>query len=219
LQGVLQRGTARSIAQFAPFVAGKTGTSDNENDAWFVGFTNDVTVAAWVGYDNADGKRRTLGGGQTGGSVAVPIFEPIMQAVWAHHVQRVALSPPSPEARRNLIARRVDLDTGDDDVAGTGRGLVEYFRRDRSGGASDSQYRLVSRGETLSGYDQPAFEPWAPWGSRRSDTPPPARPQQPWGGFFGWQQQPPPPSPPRYDDPRYQQRYRSDRDRYSSPRY
>ena len=63
LQGVLARGTARSIAGLAPYVAGKTGTSDDENDAWFVGFTNDVTVAVWVGYDNADGKRRTLGGG------------------------------------------------------------------------------------------------------------------------------------------------------------
>src|SRR5207344_1522039 len=38
MQGVLARGTARSIANLAPYVAGKTGTSDNENDAWFVGF-------------------------------------------------------------------------------------------------------------------------------------------------------------------------------------
>jgi membrane peptidoglycan carboxypeptidase len=62
LQGVLARGTARTIAWLAPYVAGKTGTSDEENDAWFVGFTNEVTVAVWIGYDNADGKRRTLGG-------------------------------------------------------------------------------------------------------------------------------------------------------------
>src|SRR5262249_26011347 len=40
MQGVLARGTARAISNLAPFVAGKTGTSDNENDAWFVGFTN-----------------------------------------------------------------------------------------------------------------------------------------------------------------------------------
>jgi membrane carboxypeptidase/penicillin-binding protein len=45
LQGVLARGTARSIAALSPDVAGKTGTTDDENDAWFVGFTNDVTVA------------------------------------------------------------------------------------------------------------------------------------------------------------------------------
>jgi penicillin-binding protein 1A len=69
MQGVLARGTARSIAHLAPYVAGKTGTSDNENDAWFVGITNDVTVAVWVRYDNADNKPRTLGGGSTGGGL------------------------------------------------------------------------------------------------------------------------------------------------------
>ena len=47
MQGVLARGTAWSIANLAPYVAGKTGTSDNENDAWFVGFSNEVTV--WCG--------------------------------------------------------------------------------------------------------------------------------------------------------------------------
>src|SRR3954471_11952246 len=71
MQGVLARGTAHAISGLAPYVAGKTGTSDDENDAWFVGFTNDVTVSVWLGYDNATGKRRTLGGGATGGGVAV----------------------------------------------------------------------------------------------------------------------------------------------------
>ena len=61
LQGVVARGTARAINSLSPYVAGKTGTTEDENDGWFVGFTNDVTVAVWVGYDNADGKRRTLG--------------------------------------------------------------------------------------------------------------------------------------------------------------
>jgi len=55
LQGVL-----------VPYVAGTTGTTDDENNVWFVGFTNDVTVAVWLGYDNADGERRTLGGGSMG---------------------------------------------------------------------------------------------------------------------------------------------------------
>ena len=110
MQGVLARGTARSIAHLAPYVAGKTGTSDNENDAWFVGFTNDVTVAVWLGYDNADGKRRTLGGGSTGGGVAVPIFEPVIQAVWTYITPKIALAPPSPEAKRQLTCKSVDLD-------------------------------------------------------------------------------------------------------------
>ena len=99
LQGVVSRGTANAVADLAPYVAGKTGTSDDENDAWFVGFTNDVTVAVWVGYDNADGKRRTLGAGATGGTVAVPIFKPIIQAVWTDVVRKTELAPPSAVCR------------------------------------------------------------------------------------------------------------------------
>jgi penicillin-binding protein 1A len=70
LQGVVARGTARSIGHLSPYVAGKTGTTDDANDGWFVGFTNDVTVATWVGYDNADEQHRTLGDGETGARVA-----------------------------------------------------------------------------------------------------------------------------------------------------
>jgi membrane carboxypeptidase/penicillin-binding protein len=146
LQGVLARGTARTISGLAPYVAGKTGTSDEENDAWFVGFTNDVTVAVWIGYDNAAGKRRTLGGGATGGHVAVPIFEPVMQAVWANVAPRTALAPPSPEARRQLACKSIDLESGEAATA-AGRVITECFRTDRSGQILDTQYQLVSREE------------------------------------------------------------------------
>src|SRR6202040_1395361 len=112
LQGVVERGTARAIAQLSPYVGGKTGTSDDENDAWFVGFTNDVTVGVWVGYDNADGRRRPLGGGQTGGRVAVPIFEQIIEATWAQYARQAPLNPPSPEAKKELIALPIDLASG-----------------------------------------------------------------------------------------------------------
>ena len=86
----MARGTAASIRQHAGFVGGKTGTTDNENDAWFVGFTSDVTVAVWVGYDNAGG-RRTLGQGETGGKNAVPIAEQIIQATWQYHAPKTPL--------------------------------------------------------------------------------------------------------------------------------
>ena len=134
MQGVLARGTARSIANLAPYVAGKTGTSDNENDAWFVGFSNEVTVAVWLGYDNADGKRRTLGGGATGGGVAVPIFEPVIEAAWAHGIVRTALAPPSPEAKQWLSCKAAE------------RGEVsECLRTDAKGRVVDTQNFLISR--------------------------------------------------------------------------
>jgi len=139
MQGVLARGTARSIAHLAPFVAGKTGTSDDENDAWFVGFTNDVTVAVWLGYDNSAGKRRTLGVGATGGGVAVPIFEPVVQAVWAHVAPKATLAPPSPEATRQLSCKSVDRDP-DEVQSGT-----ECLRINDKGKIIDTKYRLISR--------------------------------------------------------------------------
>jgi membrane carboxypeptidase/penicillin-binding protein len=159
LQGVVQRGTANSIRQLAPYVAGKTGTSDDENDAWFVGFTNDVTVAIWVGYDNGNG-RRTLGAGQTGGHVAVPIFKPIIEAAWAYHAPQAALAPPSPEARRQLVVLPVSLASGSR-AAGGGAGTInEYFRLDPSGHVAETQYRLVSEleAETLRQTEMPFGE-------------------------------------------------------------
>jgi penicillin-binding protein 1A len=134
-------------------VAGKTGTTEGENDAWFMGFTNDVTVAVWVGYDNADGKRRTLGGGQTGASVAIPIFEPIIQAVWAQYAPKTPLNPPSAEAKRDMVARPIDLASGDPVASGGAKSFVEYFRRDRRGDPYDTQYQLVSRDEAYMAHE------------------------------------------------------------------
>jgi penicillin-binding protein 1A len=153
MQGVLARGTARAIADLSPYVAGKTGTSDDENDAWFVGFTNDVTVAVWIGYDNSDGVRRTLGGGSTGGGVAVPIFEPVIQAVWANVTPRAALAPPSPEARRQLSCKSVDLESGEATERG-GKAITECFRVDGKGRIIDTQTRLVSRDGEHAGRDR-----------------------------------------------------------------
>ena len=201
LQGVVERGTARPIRQLAPYVAGKTGTSENENDAWFVGFSNEVTIAVWVGYDNAGNKRRTLGGGETGGKVAVPIFESIMQAVWSEYAPRTFLSPPSPRARGQLVDLPVDLTTGNRLASGSPRAFVEHFHLDRQGQLEDTQFRLVSRGgiyayrdgdifgetERPSGwtyppgwpYDNGAASPPSPWRV-------PPRPRlSPWGGLFG----------------------------------
>jgi penicillin-binding protein 1A len=151
LQGVLERGTARSIRHLAPYVAGKTGTTENENDAWFVSFTNDVTVSVWVGYDNADGQRRTLGNGETGAQVAIPIFQSIIQAVWASYAPPSVLSLPSPEARRQLVDLPIDLVTGDLMPQSTEASFMEHLHLNGQGELQDTQYRLVPR-ETAYAY-------------------------------------------------------------------
>jgi len=158
LQGVLERGTARNLKALAPYAAGKTGTSDDENDAWFVGFTNDITVAVWVGHDNADGKRRTLGRGQTGAKVAAPIFKDIVEAAWNNGVPKAPLSPPSPQAAKQLIALPIDLNTGDRLTDGQRGAFMEHFRLNWFGRLSETQYRLVPQEEV---YALRNPDPWS----------------------------------------------------------
>jgi len=165
LQGVVDRGTARAIRALSPYVAGKTGTTEDAVDGWFVGFTNDVTVAVWVGYDNGDGKRRSLGTNETGARVALPIFEPIIDAIWREHIApKALLSGPSREARRELVDLPIDYFSGNrlggdagngarggGDRSGGGGGgtgtpnFVEHFRLGPDGQLADTQYLLVSR--------------------------------------------------------------------------
>ena len=75
MQGVVQRGTGFSAGVgLNRAIAGKTGTSQESNDTWFVGFTPDLVTAVWVGFDD----NSSLGEKETGGSVASPIWRDYM---------------------------------------------------------------------------------------------------------------------------------------------
>ncbi|MCW2307418.1 penicillin-binding protein 1A [Rhodobium gokarnense] len=76
MEGVVQRGTATRVKAVGKPVAGKTGTTNDERDAWFVGFSPDLAVGVFVGYDTP----RPMGRGATGGQVAAPIFTEFMKA-------------------------------------------------------------------------------------------------------------------------------------------
>jgi penicillin-binding protein 1A len=71
MTGVVQRGTAQRLAALGRPLGGKTGTTNDSNDAWFMGFTPDLVVGLYVGFDQP----QSLGDKETGGSTAVPIFE------------------------------------------------------------------------------------------------------------------------------------------------
>ncbi len=70
MKGVIKRGTARSAASLPYHLAGKTGTTDDFKDAWFVGFSPELLCLVWVGYD----KGVNLGGKESGGTAALPIW-------------------------------------------------------------------------------------------------------------------------------------------------
>src|SRR5262249_4463285 len=90
LEGVLERGTARSArtAGFHWRAAGKTGTTDDSRDAWFVGYTPDLLVVVWVGYDD----NQPLG--LTGAQAALPIWIDFMKEVLVGRPSQEFLPPP-----------------------------------------------------------------------------------------------------------------------------
>jgi penicillin-binding protein 1A len=105
LEGVVQRGTATVIREkFLPNVpvAGKTGTTNDEKDAWFIGYTPDLVVGVYVGYDTP----RPMGKGMTGGALAAPIFGDFVK-------QAIGDKPSAPfRVPPGLKFVRVDLKTG-----------------------------------------------------------------------------------------------------------
>ncbi|MDI1285897.1 MAG: penicillin-binding protein 1A [Reyranella sp.] len=80
MQGVTQRGTAGRLAALGRPIAGKTGTTNDARDNWFLGATPDITVGVYIGFDEP----RTLGPGnaETGGGNAVPIYEQIAKVIF-----------------------------------------------------------------------------------------------------------------------------------------
>ena len=75
LEGVVQQGTGARLRSLGRHLAGKTGTSNRNQDAWFVGFSPDLVAAVYVGFDEP----RTLGRYETGAAAALPVFQSFME--------------------------------------------------------------------------------------------------------------------------------------------
>lgn len=103
MKDVLTEGTAKSLKRFSQMypAAGKTGTTDNYVDAWFVGFTPKLVTGVWIGCD----KPRSMGRGFTGGVVAAPVWERFMRRALAGHPHE---DFPKPE---NLVTATIDPKT------------------------------------------------------------------------------------------------------------
>ncbi len=79
MEGVVQSGTATVVREVGKPVAGKTGTTNDEKDAWFIGFSPDLVVGIYIGYD----KPRNLGRGGTGGHLAAPVAKDFLKLALA----------------------------------------------------------------------------------------------------------------------------------------
>ena len=98
LEGVVQRGTAASARGLGRWVGGKTGTTNEYRSAWFVGFSSDIVVGVFFGFDD----NRPLGSGETGATGPVPVFNEFMQVALRERPARPFVRP------RNAVFRTVN---------------------------------------------------------------------------------------------------------------
>ncbi|WP_374251024.1 penicillin-binding protein 1A [Xanthobacter sp.] len=118
MEGVVQRGTGTALKELGKPIAGKTGTTNDEKDAWFIGFTPEIVVGIYLGYD----KPRPMGKGSTGGLLSAPIARDFMKVAIA---DRPAI-PFRVPAGIKLV--RIDRKSGQRTSAGDGNAILEAFK-------------------------------------------------------------------------------------------
>lgn len=118
MQGVIREGTATNLKKIVsrPDIAGKTGTTNENVDAWFMGFSPDYTCGVWVGFDD----EVSMGEGETGGKAAAPIWGYFMRQALKSVPVKDFTPPP------NVEFRHVDSRTGQ--LTSSGNGFQEIFK-------------------------------------------------------------------------------------------
>jgi len=119
LEGVVQRGTATILKAVGKPLAGKTGTTNDAKDVWFIGFSPDLAAGVYLGYD----KPRSLGDAATGGHISAPIFRDFMQMALKD-------KPPTPfRVPPGIKLIRVSAGSGTRAGSGEGAGtILEAFK-------------------------------------------------------------------------------------------
>ena len=145
MEDVVQGGTATVLKEVGKPIAGKTGTTNDEKDAWFIGFSPDIVIGIYVGYD----KPRPLGRGATGGHLAAPIAKDFLKLALA---DKPAI-PFKVPAGIKLI--RVDAKSGMRSGPGGG-GILEAFK---PGTAPPDNYSVIGVADADGGRDRQLMAP------------------------------------------------------------
>ncbi len=121
LEGAIQRGTGKRLKDLNLQLAGKTGTTNNNTDTWFIGFTSNLVVGVYVGYDNP----KRLGKYETGSKTALPIFKDFIKKAVSKY-----------EARPFKIAKGIkmmviDADTGKKADFGSKQTIIESYKKEK----------------------------------------------------------------------------------------
>ena len=118
LQGAVQRGTAKKLRSLKVPLAGKTGTTNDNYDAWFIGFSSNLVIGVYIGYDNP----KTLGKFETGSKAALPIFKDFVEkALYKEDFSEFQV----PE---NIYLTSLNYDTGVKSASGEKNSIIEALK-------------------------------------------------------------------------------------------
>ena len=118
LQGTVERGTAKKLRSLKAPLAGKTGTTNDNYDAWFIGFSSNLVIGVYIGYDNP----KSLGKFETGSKVALPIFKDFVEnALYKEDFKEFQI----PE---NIYLTLLNYDTGLKAAAGEKKVIIEALK-------------------------------------------------------------------------------------------
>jgi penicillin-binding protein 1A len=134
LEGAVKRGTGAAINSLGRTLGGKTGTTNDYKDAWFVGFSADLVVGVWVGFDTP----KDMGEGETGGRLAAPVFRDFMG-------EALKGQPDKPFVTKGLAFVKVDYQTGALPGPTTAEAFMEGFRPGTEPTSSDVSTTIIGR--------------------------------------------------------------------------
>ena len=121
LEGVVQRGTGKKLKDLNLQLAGKTGTTNKNTDAWFIGFTSNLVIGVYVGFDNP----RTLGKFETGSKTALPIFKEFVKNSINNHEARPF------KVAKGIKMMVVDASTGKKADSNSKSTIIESFKEEK----------------------------------------------------------------------------------------
>ena len=118
LQGTVERGTAKKLRSLNVPLAGKTGTTNDNYDAWFIGYSSNLVIGVYIGHDNP----KTLGKNETGSKAALPIFKDFIEnALYKEDFKDF-------EIPENIYLTPINYDTGEKSSLGDKKSIVEALK-------------------------------------------------------------------------------------------
>ena len=143
LSGAVERGTAKKLKSLKVPIAGKTGTTNNNFDAWFIGFSSNLVVGVYVGYDNP----KTLGKFETGSKAALPIFKNFIENTLFKEDFEEFLIP------ENIFLTSLNYDTGLKSSIGDKNTVIEALKLKDINNINNNNLILINDRDTLLNLD------------------------------------------------------------------